>query len=172
MEKNPLSENKKLVSLGELVKIRDELDAAGGKLALTNGCFDLLHSGHNYFLKNAASLGDRLVVMLNSEESVRALKGPTRPVQNDLERAYNLASLSAVDYVCVFSSKRLNAEIAAVRPHVYAKAGDYTLEKLDAGERAALEKCGAEIVFLPFLEGFSTTSLIAKIAAAAKAGAM
>lgn len=169
---NPLLNNPKLVNLKKLAEIRNELDSRGMKLVLTNGCFDLLHSGHNYFLKNAATLGDKLVVMLNSEESVRQLKGPTRPVQNDAERAYNLAALSVVDYICVFSSKRLNKEIEAISPHVYAKAGDYTIEKLDGTERAALEKCGTKIKFLPFLTGFSTTNLIAKIALAAKFGAM
>ena len=162
---NPLLNNPKLVNLKKLAEIRNELDSRGMKLVLTNGCFDLLHSGHNYFLKNAATLGDKLVVMLNSEESVRQLKGPTRPVQNDAE-------LSVVDYICVFSSKRLNKEIEAITPHVYAKAGDYTIEKLDGTERAALEKCGTKIEFLPFLTGFSTTNLIAKIALAAKFGAM
>jgi bifunctional ADP-heptose synthase (sugar kinase/adenylyltransferase) len=97
---------------------------------------------------------------------VRAIKGPTRPVQTEVERAYALAALACVDGIVIFDTPRLTAEIRALRPDVYCKAGDYTLEKLDAGERAALEEVGAQIEFLPFLEGFSTTKLIAKIKAA------
>lgn len=167
---NPLENNPKLVSLEKAAAIRDEMDAKGMKLAMTNGCFDFVHAGHNYFLSNAAKLGDKLIVFLNGEESVKALKGPTRPIQGDLERAYNLAALESVDYVCVFHTPRLDAEIAKVRPHVYAKAGDYSIETLDRGEREQLEKAGSRIEFLPFLEGFSTTGLIKKIADAAKAG--
>lgn len=169
---NPLENNPKLMSLPEAVARRARLRAAGKRLVLTNGCFDLLHCGHLYYLQEAAALGDELWIGLNGETSVRALKGPTRPVQNDLERAYALGALPFVHGLFTFETPRLDGEIRALTPDVYAKAGDYTLDKLDPGERAALEACGTQIRFLPFLPGYSTTGLIAKITAAAKAGAL
>jgi D-glycero-beta-D-manno-heptose 1-phosphate adenylyltransferase len=111
-------------------------------------------------------LGDALIIALNSDASVRALKGPSRPVQNEEQRAYALGALACVDGVVVFREPRLTAEIRALRPDVYCKAGDYTLEKLNPEERAALQDVGARIEFLPFLPGFSTTNLIARIKAA------
>lgn len=159
-------DNPKLRNLEHTVTQRQKLRAAGRRVVLTNGVFDLLHTGHLYYLKKARELGDALIVALNGDASVRALKGPTRPVQTQEERAYALAALACVDGIVVFDTPRLTAEIRALRPDVYCKAGDYTLEKLDPGERGALEEAGAEIKFLPFLEGFSTTKLIAKIKAA------
>jgi rfaE bifunctional protein nucleotidyltransferase chain/domain len=159
-------ENPKLFTLPQAMAEREALRRAGQRVVLTNGVFDLLHTGHLYYLQQARRLGDALIVALNADASVRALKGPTRPVQSELERAYALAALACVDGIVIFREPRLTAEIRAIRPDVYCKAGDYTLEKLDPGERAALEEAGAEIRFMPYLEGFSTTKLIAKIKAA------
>ena len=159
-------DNPKLRNLEHTVTQRQKLRAAGRRVVLTNGVFDLLHTGHLYYLQQARQLGDALIVALNSDASVRALKGPARPVQAEQERAYALAALACVDGIVIFGEPRLTAEIRAVRPDVYCKAGDYTLDKLDAGERAALQEVGAEIKFLPFLPGFSTTNLIARIKAA------
>ena len=159
-------DNPKLRNLEHSVTQRQKLRAAGRRVVLTNGVFDLLHTGHIYYLQKARALGDALFVALNSDASVRALKGPKRPVQSEEARAYALGALACVDGVVIFNEPRLTAEIRALRPDVYCKAGDYTLEKLDAGERAALEEVGAKITFLPFLPGFSTTELIAKIKAA------
>jgi rfaE bifunctional protein nucleotidyltransferase chain/domain len=159
-------DNPKLRTLEFSVTQRGKLRAAGRRVVLTNGVFDLLHTGHLYYLQKARQLGDALIVALNGDTSVRAIKGPARPVQTEEERAYALAALACVDGIVIFDTPRLTAEIRALRPDVYCKAGDYTLEKLDAGERAALEEVGAKIEFLPFLEGFSTTKLIAKIKAA------
>lgn len=159
-------ENPKLYTLPEAVAAREKLGLQGGKLVLTNGVFDLLHTGHLYCLKQARALGDALFVALNADSSVRALKGPTRPVQSEIERAYALGALACVDGIVIFRTPRLTEEIRALRPDVYAKAGDYTLEKLDPGEREALQAAGANITFLPFLPGFSTTRLIARIKAA------
>lgn len=170
---SPLQNNPKLFpSLEAAVARRAELKAQGKKLVLTNGCFDLLHCGHVHYLRAAAELGDELWIALNTAESVRALKGPTRPVQGDLERAYTLGALEFVSGVFFFSTPRLDREIRALAPDVYAKAGDYTLETLNPDERAALLDSGTEIRFMPFLPGFSTTSLIAKINAAATAGTL
>jgi rfaE bifunctional protein nucleotidyltransferase chain/domain len=159
-------DNPKLVTLAEAAARREALRAAGKRVVLTNGIFDLLHTGHLYYLQQARKLGDALIVALNSDASTRALKGQARPVQSEEQRAYALAALACVDAVVIFATPRLDAEIRALRPDIYCKAGDYTLEKLDAGERAALAAVGARIEFLPFLPGFSTTNLIAKIKAA------
>lgn len=159
-------ENPKLLSLPDAVRWREKLRAAGKRVVLTNGVFDLLHTGHLYYLQKARALGDALVIALNADASVRELKGPARPVQTEIERAYALAALACVDAIVVFREKRLTAEIRALKPDIYTKAGDYTLAKLDASERKALEESGARIEFMPFLEGFSTTQLIAKIRAA------
>lgn len=170
---SPLENNPKLFPSPEAaVARRAELKAQGKKLVLTNGCFDLLHCGHVYYLREAAKLGDELWIGLNGAESVRALKGPTRPVQGDYERAFTLGALEFIRGIFFFHTPRLDAEIRALSPDVYAKAGDYTLETLNPDERAALLDAGTEIRFLPFLPGFSTTSLIAKINAAAQAGTM
>lgn len=146
--------------------LRGQLREAGRRVVLTNGVFDLLHTGHLFYLQEARRLGDALFIALNADASVRALKGPTRPVQSEEQRAYALGALTCVDAVVVFREPRLTKEIEALRPDVYCKAGDYTLEKLDAGEREALQRVGARIEFMPFLPGFSTTSLIARIKAA------
>jgi rfaE bifunctional protein nucleotidyltransferase chain/domain len=161
-----LSNPKLFTSLADAVAARETLRASGKKLVLTNGVFDLLHTGHLYYLQKARALGDALFIALNSDASVRELKGPLRPVQNELERAYALAATWFVDGIVIFREKRLTPEILALKPDVYSKAGDYTLEKLNPEERAALEKVGARIDFMPFLPGFSTTTLIAKIKAA------
>lgn len=153
-------------SLEAAVAAREQLRASGKRVVLTNGVFDLLHTGHLYYLEKARGYGDALFIALNGDASVRQLKGPLRPVQAEENRAYALAATWFVDGIVVFQNKRLTAEILALKPDVYCKAGDYTLEKLDPDERRALEDVGAKIVFLPFLPGFSTTTLIAKIKAA------
>jgi rfaE bifunctional protein nucleotidyltransferase chain/domain len=159
-------ENPKLLALDAAMARREAARVVGKKVVLTNGVFDLLHTGHLYFLQKARALGDALFIALNADASVRALKGSLRPVQSEEQRAYALAALACVDAIFVFKTPRLDAEIRALQPDVYCKAGDYALDKLDPGERAALEKVGAKIEFLPFLPGFSTTNLIAKIKAA------
>lgn len=159
-------DNPKLLTLPQAVAERGRRRAAGERVVLTNGVFDLLHTGHLYYLQKARSLGGALFIALNADASVRALKGPARPVQTEEQRAYALAALACVSAIVIFRAPRLTDEIRALQPDVYCKAGDYTLEKLDPGERAVLEEVGAEIVFLPYLPGFSTTTLIQKIKAA------
>jgi len=162
----PYLVNAKLLSIDAAVAHRGEWRAARKKVVLTNGVFDLLHTGHLFSLQQARALGDVLVIALNSDASVRALKGPTRPIQTEEERAFALAALACVDAIVIFREPRLTPEILALQPDIYCKAGDYTLNKLDPGERAALEAVGAQITFLPFLPGFSTTALISRIKAA------
>jgi len=154
------------MTLAQAVAAREKLRGAGQRLVLTNGVFDLLHTGHLFFLQQARALGGALFVALNADASVKQLKGPARPLQGEIERAYALGTLACVDGVVIFREPRLTAEILALKPDLYTKAGDYTLEKLDPAERAALQKIGARMEFLPFLPGFSTTNLIAKIKAA------
>ena len=155
--------NAKLVTLEQAIELRKTLRAAGKTMVLTNGCFDLLHVGHISYLQEAKKLGDELWVLINSDASVKALKGPDRPIETAAERAYCLAALSCIDRVIVFQNPRITAEIEQLQPDIYTKAGDYTIETLHQGERAAFEAVGAQINFLPFLEGFSTTKMIAKI---------
>ena len=159
----------KVMSLAAAVKLRRRIARQRGRLVLTNGVFDLLHPGHTSYLAQARKLAGKngvLMVALNSDKSVRALKGPRRPILDERSRAYNLAQLQSVDGVVIFRRKRLDREIRRLQPDIYCKAGDYTPAKLDQGERAALEAVGAQIKFLPFLPGFSTTKLIARIKAA------
>lgn len=158
-----LPDNPKLRSLESMQEIRSRIRKQSETLVMTNGCFDLLHTGHICFLQAAQRLGDRLLVALNSDASVRTLKGPQRPIQSELERAFALAALACVDHIVVFRGVDLAAEIAALEPDVYVKAGDYNLERLHPEERATLERVGAKICFTPFHQGFSTSNLIKKI---------
>jgi rfaE bifunctional protein nucleotidyltransferase chain/domain len=161
--------NPKLMTLRQATRARRRLRQAGGMFVLTNGVFDLLHPGHMAYLQQARRLAGRrgrLFVALNSDRSVKQLKGPHRPILDELSRAYDLAQLEAVDGIVVFSRRRLTREIIALAPDIYVKAGDYTLETLNPAERAALEQVGASIRFVPLLRGFSTTALVAKITAA------
>jgi rfaE bifunctional protein nucleotidyltransferase chain/domain len=155
----------KLAGLAELAAESERFRNTGKQLVLTNGCFDLLHVGHVRYLQAARKLGDALVVAVNGDASVRVLKGPSRPLNSELERAEVLAALGCVDYVTVFHEARVTGVIRAIRPQIYAKGGDYTLETLDPGERAALEEVGATVEILHFVEGKSTTSLMQKISA-------
>jgi len=150
----------KILTATALAGARDALDAQGRKLVFTNGCFDLLHVGHVRYLQQARALGDALVVAVNADASVRALKGPTRPVNGQEDRAEVLAALGCVDFVTVFEDERVTGLVRQVRPHIYAKGGDYTPETLDQGEAAALCAVGAEICILPLVPGRSTTAII------------
>jgi len=159
-------DNPKLLTLPQAMAWREKLRSARKSVVLTNGVFDLLHTGHLFYLQQARALGDSLIIALNADASVRALKGPSRPVQTEEQRAYALGALACVDAVVIFREPRLTTEILTLKPDAYCKAGDYTLEKLNSEERAALQSIGARIEFLPFLPGFSTTQLISRIKAA------
>lgn len=153
----------KILDPDRLVAIADSLRAQGRKLVLTNGCFDLLHTGHVRYLQAARALGDALAVALNGDDSVRALKGAGRPLNTESDRAEVLAALACVDYVVIFSEVRVTNLIEKVRPSIYVKGGDYTPATLHPEERVALEKIGAEIRILPFEPGHSTSRLIERI---------
>ncbi|MGE4564258.1 MAG: adenylyltransferase/cytidyltransferase family protein [Victivallaceae bacterium] len=153
----------RILTLADAVRYREELRRAGKKLVVTNGCFDILHRGHATYLDESRKLGDALLMLVNSDESVRALKGPSRPVTDQYSRAFLLCSLRAVDAAVIFPASRCAAELAALQPDIYVKGGDYTIASLDPEERAALLAAGTQIVFKPFVPGFSTTSILEKM---------
>ena len=152
-----------ILSLEEAVEWRKAMKEKGLSVAVTNGCFDLLHRGHAVYLDAARKEADALLVLVNSDSSVRALKGPERPLQNEEDRAFLLCSLKAVDKTVIFDSPRCDRELEALAPDVYVKGGDYTEESLDPGERAALKKSGSRIVFISFVPGRSSTNIIRKM---------
>lgn len=133
----------------------------GHKIVLTNGCFDILHAGHVRYLAAARAVGDVLVLGLNSDESVCMLKGPTRPINTERDRAEVIDGLKSVDYVVIFGEKTAEALVRDVRPDYYAKGGDYSVESLP--ESQAVSEVGGKVVFLPFVEGKSSTKIIQKI---------
>ncbi|MCQ2380337.1 MAG: adenylyltransferase/cytidyltransferase family protein [Victivallaceae bacterium] len=153
----------RVMTVDEAVSWRDGLRKSGLRLVVTNGCFDILHRGHVDYLDRAKALGDKLLVLVNSDASVRSLKGPERPVNPESDRAFVIASLRSVDAAVVFDGTRCDRELALLSPDVYAKAGDYTLDKLDPSERKSLEECGAKIEFMPFVAGRSTTGILNRI---------
>ena len=138
------------------------LRAAGQRIAFTNGCFDILHAGHVRYLAAARALGDVLILGLNSDASVRRLKGETRPVNSEADRAEVVGALASVDYVVIFGEDTAEELIAKVQPAVYAKGGDYTLETLP--EARIVESYGGGVAFIPLVEGKSTTNIIARAA--------
>jgi D-glycero-beta-D-manno-heptose 1-phosphate adenylyltransferase len=155
--------NAKIVDLEELSNRSEKLRAAGKKLVVTNGCFDLLHVGHVRYLHAARALGDFLAVGLNSDRSVRELKGSGRPIMTESDRAEVVAALQCVDLVTIFPEMRATRFLAAARPAIYVKGGDYSSETLNDEERAALKQIGAEIRLVPFEAGYSTSGLIDQI---------
>jgi len=152
-----------VLTLEEALRWREELRRSGRTLAVTNGCFDLLHRGHAVYLERARAEADALLVLVNSDASVRALKGPTRPLQCQEDRAFLLCALKPVDKAVIFDSPRCDRELELLAPDVYVKGGDYTAENLDPGERRALEKSGSRLVFVSFVPGHSSTNIIRKM---------
>ncbi len=142
-------------------KSLSRLRALGKRVVFTNGCFDILHAGHVEYLKKARSLGDVLVVGLNSDRSVKALKGRGRPINSQLDRAKVIAALCFVDYVTIFNEDTPEKLIKALRPDILAKGGDWKVEDIVGGEFVTSR--GGRVVSLPFVKGYSTTSLIKKV---------
>jgi D-glycero-beta-D-manno-heptose 1-phosphate adenylyltransferase len=151
----------KILSTDQLLAARERLRAAGEMLVFTNGVFDLLHVGHVRYLAAARALGDALVVAINSDRMVRELKGAGRPLVNEDERAEVLAALRPVTYVTIFDDVSPRSLIAAVLPDVLVKGGDYALDEIHGREE--VEAAGGRVVSLPFVEGVSTTAIIAKM---------
>jgi D-beta-D-heptose 7-phosphate kinase/D-beta-D-heptose 1-phosphate adenosyltransferase len=148
----------KIKARRELLKIIKDLRTKGKRIVFTNGCFDLLHIGHVRYLEKAKALGDVLVVGVNSDASVRKLKGPKRPVLPVEERAGVLSGLGCVDYITIFSEIDPLKLITSLRPDVLIKGGDWTKEQTVGKE--VVERSGGEVVILPFVKGSSTSNLI------------
>lgn len=151
----------KILSEEELIRERERLRGAGSRLVFTNGCFDILHVGHVRYLQSARALGDALVVAINSDASVRELKGEGRPIVPEGERAEMLAALAAVDYVAVFDAISPRPLIAKLLPDVLVKGGDYSTDEIHGREE--VEAAGGRVLSLPFVEGASTTNIIERI---------
>ena len=151
----------KIRSKAELKAVIDRLKREGKKVIFTNGCFDILHAGHTRYLSEARKLGDVLVLALNSDRSVRALKGEMRPIVPEAERAEVLAALSAVDYVTVFDEMTPLALIEFLRPDVIVKGGDWAEKDIVGAD--AVRTWGGQVAVMPELEGASTTNIIEKI---------
>jgi rfaE bifunctional protein nucleotidyltransferase chain/domain len=153
----------KILTAEKLSAWRAALRASGKKLVVTNGCFDILHTGHATYLADARAQGDALLVGVNADASVRANKGPQRPVNDETDRALMLAALASVDGVCVFTERTATNFLKLAQPDVYVKGGDQNLTTVPAEELQAIEQCGGKVVFAPLVKGKSTTALLEKI---------
>lgn len=153
--------NDKVLSLEKLLGVREGLHATGRRLVFTNGVFDLLHVGHVRYLQTAKDLGDLLVVAINSDRTVRELKGDGRPLTNEHERAEVLSALRTVDYVTIFDDVSPRRLIARLLPDILVKGGDYGLDEIHGREE--VEAAGGKVVSLPFVEGASTSNIIERM---------
>lgn len=153
--------NNKIYSLETLTQRRNMWRVLGQRVVFTNGCFDLLHRGHLQYLAEARELGHVLIVGINSDQSVKALKGPNRPLLNEVDRAFQLASLHAVDALVVFDEETPLNLLKALQPDVLVKGGDYAPDQVVGKE--VVEAAGGRVQIIPFLAGYSTTALIDRI---------
>jgi D-glycero-beta-D-manno-heptose 1-phosphate adenylyltransferase len=151
----------KVKSLDELKTLTAAARTNGKIVVFTNGCFDLLHRGHIYLLREAKALGNLLVVGINSDQSVKAIKGPTRPILAETDRVELIAAMEMVDYVVLFEEPDPYNTIAALRPKVLVKGGDWTSEEIIGAD--IVRRDGGEVVVLPYLKGSSTTEIIEKV---------
>ena len=151
----------KVVKKEELKCLKEKLKKENKKIVFTNGCFDILHVGHVRYLQKTKEFADYLIVMLNSDISVKALKGEGRPINNENDRAEILSALSCVDYVVLFDEKSPAKLLEDIKPDVYTKGADYTLETLP--EREIVERNNIKVEFIEFVQGKSTTNVINKI---------
>lgn len=162
--------DKKILSWEETLERRGQLREAGKVIAVTNGCFDLFHRGHAEYLYHARQKADALLILLNSDSSVREVKGPHRPLIDEYSRAYLLASLEAVDIVTIFSSSTCLSQLRELQPEVYVKGGDYKEETLVQEEYHLLRSMGAKIELIPAVKGLSTTTLLERISSLDNSG--
>jgi D-beta-D-heptose 7-phosphate kinase/D-beta-D-heptose 1-phosphate adenosyltransferase len=148
----------KIISLEKAYSLVDDLKSAGRRVVFTNGCFDLLHPGHTRYLEEARKLGDVLIVVVNSDASVRAIKGPGRPIFPAAERTELLAALAAVDYVTIFDDLTPQTVIARMLPNILVKGGDWGPNEIVG--RPEVEAAGGQVVSIPVVPGYSTSALI------------
>lgn len=153
----------KLIALEQLARWRSAVRASGKKLVVTNGCFDVLHVGHVTYLEAARALGDLLLVGLNGDASVRALKGQGRPLNPEGDRAAVLAALQAVDAVCIFPELDALHFLALAAPDIYVKGGDYTIDTINQAERRFVEGLGGQVIVLAGVPGKSTSALVGQL---------
>jgi rfaE bifunctional protein nucleotidyltransferase chain/domain len=153
----------KIIAWDKLQEWRRTFRASSKKLVVTNGCFDILHSGHVTYLETARNLGHALLVGVNGDSSARELKGAGRPVNPENDRALVIAALESVNGVCIFTEKTATKFLERAQPDVYVKGGDYTLETLNQEERRTVEQAGGKIAIIPLMPGKSTTALLGKI---------
>jgi D-glycero-beta-D-manno-heptose 1-phosphate adenylyltransferase len=153
----------KIIPWDALPQWRQAFRASGKTLVVTNGCFDILHPGHVTYLEAARNMGDGLLVGINGDEATRQLKGPTRPVNSQDDRAAVLAALESLSSVCIFLEKTATRFLERAQPDIYVKGGDYTPETLNQEERRAVEAAGGKIRIIPFVPGKSTTAILEKI---------
>lgn len=158
-----LSEEKKILDFEQLKKIAEDCRRKDKKIVWTNGCFDILHTGHVKYLKEAKSFGDVLILGLDSDESVRKLKGPGRPINSELERAEILSSMEFIDYIIIFPEGAVKNYLAELKPDVYVKGGDYNVDTINQEERNVVEGYGGKIALVKHVPGKSTTKTIEKI---------
>jgi D-glycero-beta-D-manno-heptose 1-phosphate adenylyltransferase len=151
----------KILTPEKMLGERQRLRSAGARLVFTNGVFDLLHVGHVRYLAQARALGDALIVAINSDRTVRELKGPHRPIFDQSERAEIIAAIRHVDYVTIFDDVSPRNLIAKLLPDVLVKGGDYDLDQIHGREE--VEAAGGKVISLPFVQGASTTTLIERI---------
>lgn len=150
-----------LVTKENIIDIVKKGQEKGKTFVVTNGCFDILHVGHVRYLQKTKEFADSLIVMLNSDASVKAIKGESRPINNELDRAEILSALSCVDYVVIFNENSPAKLLEDIKPNVYTKGADYTLETLP--ERDVVIKNNIRVEFIDFVDGKSTTNVIKKI---------
>lgn len=151
----------KLKSLEEIKAIVVEARNNGKKVAFTNGCFDLLHRGHVHVLRAARACADLLIVGINSDQSVKQIKGPARPVLPESDRCELLAAMEMVDYVILFNEPDPYSLISAIRPDVLVKGGDWNTDKIIGAD--LVKEAGGEVMVVPYIKGFSTTEIIERI---------
>jgi rfaE bifunctional protein nucleotidyltransferase chain/domain len=158
-----MDRNSKIRTVDELSALRSAWDAEGKTVVWTNGCFDLLHAGHARSLQDARALGDVLIVGINSDASVRAIKGESRPIVGERERAELVAALAAVDYVTIFEEPDPVRILTRLRPDIHCKGAEYSNGARPVPERETVSNYGGQIRFLPIYPGYSTSELIEKI---------
>ena len=153
----------KILSWEALPAWRQQLRDQNKRLVATNGCFDILHLGHVAYLEAARNTGDALLVAVNGDASVRGIKGPGRPINSQADRAAVLAALASVDAVCIFEEPTALRLLSLVRPDIYAKGGDYTIDTINQEERRLIEQMGGKVVVVGGVPGKSTTAILEKM---------
>jgi D-beta-D-heptose 7-phosphate kinase/D-beta-D-heptose 1-phosphate adenosyltransferase len=150
-----------LVTRQQIIEIASSAKKSGKKIVFTNGCFDLIHPGHTEYLARAKSEGDLLVVGLNSDDSVKRIKGSCRPINNELARAFVLSALKSVDFVTIFDEDTPFELIKAILPDILIKGGDYNINTIVGAD--IVSENGGRVIVIPFISGYSTSAIIEKI---------